>query len=171
MGMKPNSPKRTYFVVFLIIGCALGCTQLFAPIHEMMHVYVATNNGSQAYVTGWASTSMNPLDRPAIISGWAIQVILFSLMAIFMATISPKSKWATGGFWLGAAVVHWIRAYGSSDFNDTLYRSFANQGLGNFYQAYRSGLFTIWSIMGIALLLVVCIFVFKGIKGIKKAPG
>lgn len=165
---KANSPKRVYFVVFLIIGCALGCTQLFAPIHELMHVFVATNNGVRAQVTGWASTSMSTLNRPAIVSGWAIQVILFSIMAIILATVSPRSKWATGSFWFGAAVVHWIRAFNSSDFNDTLYRSFSVQGLESYYPAYRNGLVSIWTITGIAVFLSLAIVIYRGMR---KAPG
>jgi hypothetical protein len=162
MAVKPITPKRTYFVVFLIIGCALGCTQLFAPIHELMHAFVATNNGIRAEVTGWASTSMSTLNRPAIISGWTVQVVLFSFLALILALNSPR--WTTGGFWYGLAIVHWIRAFGSTDFNVTLYQSFSNQGLGSYYPGYRSGLVSIWAITGIAVFLFVGAVIYKGMK-------
>ena len=165
MAVKPITPKRTYFVVFLIIGCALGCTQLFAPIHELMHVFVATNNGIQAQITGWASTSMSALNRPAIISGWTVQVVLFSFLALILALNSPKLM--TGGFWYGLAIVHWLRAFGSSDFTDTLYRSFSTMGLSGLYPEYRTGLVTIWTIMGIAVFLFLGAVIYKGIR---KAP-
>jgi len=131
-----------------------------------MHVFVATNNGVQAEITGWASTSMSTLDRPAIISGWTVQVVLFSFLALILALNSPK--WTTGGFWYGLAIVHWIRAFGSSDFTDTLYRSFSNMGLSGLYPEYRTGLVTIWTIMGIAVFLFLSVVIYRGIR---KAPG
>jgi hypothetical protein len=166
MAVKPITPKRTYFIVFLIIGCALGCTQLFAPIHELMHAFVATNNGIRAEVTGWSSTYMSTLNRPAIISGWAIQVVLFSFLALILALNSPR--WTTGGFWYGLAIVHWIRAFGSSDFTNTLFSSFSNSGLSAYYPAYRTGLVTWWSIFGIMVFLFLGAVIYKRIR---KAPG
>ena len=169
MAVKTDFPKRAFFVVFFILGAVIGCTQLFAPIHELAHVYVAQNNGvAQASVTGWASASMSRLDRPAILSGWTMQVILFSIMAIILAIVSPKSTWTTGGFWYGAAVVHWIRAYGSTDFNSALLQSFTDQGTPEYYTSYRSGLVSSWSIMGIVIFLIVGLVILARIKG--KAP-
>jgi hypothetical protein len=162
-------PKSGYFWVFLFIGIGLGCTQLFAPLHEAAHVTVALNNGvTRASITGWASSEMSTLDRPAILSGWIVEVIVLSFLAFMAALInSPKCRWVTGGMWYGAAIVHWARSFGSSDFTDTLYRSFSNQGAAQYYPQYRNGLVMGWSFMGIVIFLFVGLVIMAGMK---KAP-
>jgi hypothetical protein len=157
-------PRAGWLFIWLSLGLAVGMTNLFAPIHELAHATVANNNGVRtAYVTGWADMRMDPLDRPALLAGWVSEVFLFSVAAIILALsgISPKRRWMTGGFWAGAALVHWIRAFNSSDFTDQI-RYYFNSQFPNdpvsataYYNAYREGLVDTWSMFGFWTFAVV----------------
>lgn len=157
MAVKANSPKWTFFVIFFVLGCILGCTQLFAPLHEMAHVSVARNHGVYAYVSGWAHTNMAILDRPAILAGWISQVITFGALALIFAMLGSSSIRMSGAFWYAVSMVHWIRAFGSSDFTTTLARSFDGNMLA-FYQ-YHAVLMKQWMIWGVLVYGMMGVFI------------
>lgn len=163
MAVKRHFPKLGFLIIFFTIGCLLGTTQIFAPIHEMAHAKIANDHGvAQVAITGWDEMKMNPLSRPAILAGWTMQVILLSVCAFFAALmgISPKRRWITGGLWAGAALVHWIRALSSSDFAETLMASFTQQfpydpsTATRYYQIYHDKLVDTWGWFGFILFSV-----------------
>jgi hypothetical protein len=61
-------------------------------------------------------------------------------------------------------MVHWIRAYGSTDFNSALLQSFTDQGTPEYYTSYKAGLVSSWSIMGIVICLVVGLVILARVK-------
>lgn len=160
MATKTHFPKAGWFAILFVIGCLLGLTQLFAPLHELAHVTTAQNHGVRAQITGWAETSMERLDRPAILSGWIAEVITLSILALVVALVGIKSPWATGGFWYGAAIVHWLRALGSTDFNSTMAQSLAEDGKAYAFSRYSDTLRTTWIWGGIIVLGSIGIIIY-----------
>ena len=165
MAVKANSPKWAWFVAFFVIGCVLGCTQLFAPLHEAAHVSVAQSHGVRAYVSGWAETQMDSLNRPAILAGWTAEVVSFGALAFFVVMVGFNSPWITGGFWYALSFVHWLRAFGSSDFNSTLAKSF---GDARAFELYHVGLMNRWALWGIIGYAVLGIVILLSVR--KKSP-
>jgi hypothetical protein len=129
----------------------------------------ARNNGVRAEITGWAETSMETLDRPAILSGWVFEVILFSFIAFIVALCGVNSPKLTGGFWFGLAIMHWIRAYGSSDFTNSLFESFQDEGRAGAYSSYRDGLVSWWTWFGIIIFGIVGTVIYFTARN-KKSP-
>jgi hypothetical protein len=163
MAVKKHFPKAAWFTIWLVLGLLVGMTQLFAPLHEIAHATVANNNGVEGEVTGWAEMNMVPLDRPALLAGYVTEVFLLSVFSVISALIgiSPKRRWITGGFWVGAAFLHWIRAFDSTDFIDRLKEYFQGQfpndakKAASYYEVYRAGLIHEWRVLGVWVFIIV----------------
>jgi hypothetical protein len=116
--------RWAWLIIFVAIGLLIGMTNLFAPFHEFAHVATAARDGVEASVTGWNSSRLHGADFKALIAGWRWELILAFVIAIvfsFIGRRSNKGYWITGGAGLGYAIATWLRAFSSSDFNDTMY--------------------------------------------------
>lgn len=170
MAVKPITPKWVWFIIMCVTGLLVGLTNLSAPLHELAHVTTARNHGIRAEVSGWAETSMESLNRPAILSGWITELIVFSALAFIVAVCAINSPWMTGGFWYGAAVMHWARAFGSSDFTNTLFKSFADEGRALSFSPYRDKLVSSWTWLGIIIFSVVGLVIYLCARKKKARP-
>lgn len=180
MEVKKRAPKGAWFFIFLVIGLLVGMTQFLAPLHEIAHATVANNNGiADTAITGWDTMRMRPFDRPALLAGWISQVLFCATVAVILAMIGryPKTGWMTGGFWLGAAFTHWVRAFGSSDFHNRIREYYQAQFPNNpvqalaYYNAYRYGLEDAWWRFGIWVFIITGLIVILCATIKKKNPG
>jgi hypothetical protein len=115
--------KRTTILIYMLsIGIALGCTNVFAPFHEMAHVAVAGSEGLDAKVTSWSHSQFTGFSPRTMVAGWKWELQWSLALALLFSLIGkPKrAPWLTGGFFLGYASPTWIRAFSSSDFNNDM---------------------------------------------------
>lgn len=123
-GNLKRQDKQTAIAIFWVLffaGVIIGTTNLLAPIHEFGHLLIASRQGDNMKLTGWASTTGEP-SANQVLGGYAIEFYFMVGVGLLLSLFGNDKR---GWFWLGApllghSVSSWLTVYRSYDMNSYL---------------------------------------------------
>lgn len=147
-GPGRESSSSWAFLVAFCIAVVLKWTPALAPVHEVGHWVFSVTNGIGAEIVDWNHCQMDKIIPANAYGGYRWDILVWGAMGS-LALWKGHRAWA--GFGYGAANCAFIKAFGSTDFNELIGKAGYDVAEGKM----------IWAVTSGALILILWIIKMK----------